>query len=285
MLSTHVLVIPGAATMPPEPFMLHSSPSLAEESNRLFQHAWTYFARQLPRGGTTRLPGLLLANGRSPLPFMNAALVTSPLTGEAELRGHIEHAARHFRADGVHWILVISNDLVPDSLRGRLSEICSEAGMEYMMPMYGMATDRLLEPVRPLPAIDLRLADGEELRAAIGDLNAAGYAIPAEICRPVTTVPEIWKDMIGVVGLVDGVPVATASVATIDDIAYVALVATHPEQQRKGYAEAVMRRALAQAREAWGPQRTVLHATAAGRPVYARMGYAETVGFESFSGA
>jgi GNAT superfamily N-acetyltransferase len=265
--------------------MPHSSASLAEESNRLFQHAWTYFARQLPRGGTTRLPGLLLANGRSPLPFMNAAMVTSPLADEAELRGHIERAGRHFQADGVHWILVISNDLVPDALRGRLTEICADAGMAYMMPMYGMATDRLVPPVRPLPEIDLQVVDEETRRTAVGDLNAAGYAIPAEICHPVTNVPELWKDMIGVVGQVDGVPVATASVATIDDIAYVALVATAPEQQRKGYAETVMRHALAQAREAWGPQRTVLHATAAGRPVYTRMGYADTVGFESFTGA
>lgn len=264
--------------------MPHTSPSLAEESNRLFQHTWTYFARQLPGGGTTRRPGLLLANGRSPLPFMNAALVTSPLTDEAELRGHIDHAGRHFRADGLHWILVVANDLVPDALRDRLTAVCADAGLQYMMPMYGMAADRLVPPVRPMPTLDLQVADTDDLRGAVGDLNAAGYAIPPEICRPVTCVPAIWKDMIGVVGLVDGIPVATASVASIDDVAYVALVATQPDRQRKGYAEAVMRAALDQAREAWGAQRTVLHATPAGRPVYSRMGYADTVGFESFSG-
>lgn len=264
--------------------MPHTPSSLAEESNRLFQHAWTYFARQLPNGRTTRLPGLLLANGRSPLAFMNAALVTSPLADESELRSHVAHAARHFQADGVDWILVVANDLVPDALRGRLTEICADGGLHYMMPMYGMATDGLAPPVRPLPAIDLQAVDSDELRSAVGDLNAAGYAIPAEICRPVTGVPALWKDMVGAVGLVDGMPVATASVATVDDIAYVALVATSPEHQRKGYAEAVMRHALSLAEERWGPQRTVLHATAAGRPVYARMGYAENVGFEAFIG-
>lgn len=264
--------------------MPHTPSSLAEESNRLFQHAWTYFARQLPGGGTTRLPGLLLANGRSPLAFMNAALVTSPLADESELRSHIAHAARHFQADGVHWIFVVANDLVPDALRGRLTEICTDAGLQYMMPMYGMATDSLAPPVRPLPAIDLQVVDTDDLRASVGNLNAAGYAIPAETCRPVTGVSALWKDMVGVVGLVDGTPAATASVATVDDIAYVALVATAPEQQRKGYAEAVMRHALSLAQERWGPQRTVLHATAAGRPVYTRMGYAENIGFEAFIG-
>jgi hypothetical protein len=66
--------------------MSHTSASLIEESNRLFHHTWTYFARQMPGGGTTRLPGLLLANGRSALPFMNVALVTSPVADDADCR-------------------------------------------------------------------------------------------------------------------------------------------------------------------------------------------------------
>jgi len=78
--------------------------------------------------------------------------------------------------------------------------------------------------------------------------------------------------------------VATASVALIDQIAYVALVATQPDHQRKGYAEAVMRQALLEARKAWGERRTVLHATAAGQPVYRRMGYADTIRFDAFIG-
>ena len=54
----------------------------------------------------------------------------------------------------------------------------------------------------------------------------------------------------------------------------VALVATAPAQRRRGYAEAVMRRALEVAASTHGDCPTVLHATDAGRPIYARMGYA-----------
>jgi GNAT superfamily N-acetyltransferase len=108
--------------------------------------------------------------------------------------------------------------------------------------------------------------------------------MPAELFRPVTVLPELWKDMVGVVGLVDGMPVSTASVALIDEIAYVALVATHPDHQRKGYAEAVMRGALDESARVWGPRRTVLHATAAGQPVYRRMGYTDTIRFDAFAG-
>ena len=264
--------------------MSHTPASLLEESNRLLQHTWTYFVRQMPVGVTTRMPGLLIANGRSSLPFMNMAIPTSPIADAADLHARIDEAASHFRKDGVHWLMVISDDVVPGALRDQLTSVCAEAGLQYALPMFGMATDVLLDPVRPLPVLDLRVVATAALREAVGDINAAGYAMPAELFRPVTVLPEFWKDMVGVVGLVDGTPVATASVALIDEIAYVALVATHPDHQRKGYAEAVMRRALDESAKAWGPRRTVLHATAAGQPVYRRMGYADTIRFDAFGG-
>jgi GNAT superfamily N-acetyltransferase len=264
--------------------MSHAPASLLEESHRLLQHTWTYFVRQMPVGVTTRMPGLLIANGRSSLPFMNMAIPTSPIADAADLHARIDAAGRHFRKDGVHWLMVISDDVVPGALRERLTSVCGEAGLQYALPMFGMATDVLLDPVRPLPTLDLRVVATAALREAVGDINAAGYGMPGELFRPVTGLPELWTDMIGVVGFADGTPVATASVALIDAIAYVALVATAPEHQGKGYAEAVMRRALEESREAWGVARTVLHATAAGQPVYRRMGYADVVRFDAFAG-
>ena len=75
-------------------------------------------------------------------------------------------------------------------------------------------------------------------------------------------------------GLADGKPAASAAVLMVEGYRYVALVATDPGQQRRGYADAVMRRALEIAATAHGERPTVLHATDAGRPVYERMGYA-----------
>ena len=59
----------------------------------------------------------------------------------------------------------------------------------------------------------------------------------------------------------------------VDGIRYVALVATNPDHQRRGYAEAAMRRALEMAAAVHSDALTVLHATEAGRPIYERMGY------------
>lgn len=264
--------------------MSHTPASLVEESNRLFQHTWTYFAKHLPGGGSTRVPGLLIANGRSPLPFMNAAIVTAPLVDEADLRARIEIAATHFRRHDLHWIFGVSDHFVPQDMRDQLSEMCAGAGLQFLMPLHGMAADALVPPQRPAPALQLKVVDSGELREAVGDLNGAGYGIPGEVCRAVSCAPDLWKDMLGVVGYADGAPASCACVAAVDDTAYVALVATAPDQQRKGYAEAVMRRALAEARSEWGVQRTVLHASPAGQPVYRRMGYADTVTFQSFTG-
>lgn len=59
----------------------------------------------------------------------------------------------------------------------------------------------------------------------------------------------------------------------VDGLRYVALVATIAGQQRRGFADAATRHALESAATTHGETPTVLHATAAGRPGYERMGY------------
>jgi predicted GNAT family N-acyltransferase len=62
-------------------------------------------------------------------------------------------------------------------------------------------------------------------------------------------------------------------VILVDGYRYVALVATHPDHQRRGYADVVMRRALELSDQTYPDRPKVLHASDAGRPVYERMGY------------
>jgi GNAT superfamily N-acetyltransferase len=78
--------------------------------------------------------------------------------------------------------------------------------------------------------------------------------------------------------------VSTATAYAVGDVLYVAMVATLPGHGRKGYGELVMREALRLAGEARGPgaragARATLHASEAGRPVYAAMGYEEVAHF------
>ena len=50
-------------------------------------------------------------------------------------------------------------------------------------------------------------------------------------------------------------------------------VATMPDQQRRGYGEAVMRYAVSEAQKEHGIERTILQSTPAGLRLYERMGY------------
>jgi predicted N-acetyltransferase YhbS len=79
--------------------------------------------------------------------------------------------------------------------------------------------------------------------------------------------------MYAYIGLENGVPVSTAATVETNGCLFLALVATAPEAQRKGYGEATVRKALFEGAKATGLTRTVLHATMAGAPVYERIGY------------
>ena len=75
-------------------------------------------------------------------------------------------------------------------------------------------------------------------------------------------------------GLKDGVPVTCAGAVETAGRLFVVLVATEPGHERRGYGEAVTRKALFEAGHATGITRATLHATAAGAPVYPRIGFA-----------
>jgi predicted acetyltransferase len=68
----------------------------------------------------------------------------------------------------------------------------------------------------------------------------------------------------------------TATAIVNENCLFLFLVATLPEARRKGYADAVIRRALNATYEATGIKRTVLHAIDAGYPLYHSLGYHPT---------
>ncbi len=78
--------------------------------------------------------------------------------------------------------------------------------------------------------------------------------------------------MYAYLALRDGVPVAAATVEAVGRL-FVVLVATDARRQRRGYGEAVTRKALYEGGRATGITRATLHATEAGAPVYPRIGF------------
>jgi predicted GNAT family acetyltransferase len=116
------------------------------------------------------------------------------------------------------------------------------------------------------------------------DLNSISYNLPVQAGRSIVGEKTLWSSQAyGFVAYENDQPVSTASAIVNDDYLLLFLVATMPQARRKGYADAVVRRALNTAYEQTGIQRTVLHATDAGYPVYEQIGCRPTGRFTGYT--
>ena len=136
-----------------------------------------------------------------------------------------------------------------------------------------MVTDQLLPPRRPLPVLEFRRTSDEKVAIDLAHINAHAYQMPLSMVESICNL-HLWRGpSYGYVGYVNDEPVTCAATFPVGDTTYVAFVATHPDHNRKGYAEAVMRVAVEDGVRRFGLPRTALHATQAGLPLYAAMGY------------
>jgi GNAT superfamily N-acetyltransferase len=213
-----------------------------------------------------------------PLFILNALFLNKPVDN-AQLEKALETACRI--AEGCHypWMLVGCDEWLPVGA----GDILASKGLQPAFGFTGMVTDTLGEPVRPTPP-ELELRSGLDAGSleALMDVNAMAYGCPMELGRAAIKPGLLEQDSFCVVGRVGGRPVSVTATFAVDGRLYVGWVGTIPEARGKGYAEAVMRRSLADATAATGITRTVLHASDAGHPIYLRMGYKDTVTFTTY---
>ncbi|NBD12075.1 GNAT family N-acetyltransferase [Corallococcus silvisoli] len=254
-----------------------------DESYAQFRGAWRLFALGLPGGEVVERPEVFITAGHVAWSLMNMAFLPKPVETEAELERAVDSAARYF-ARGPHgWAFTLTQDWLAPSLRERADAVLAARGLKPGMVTTGMVADRLLEPVRPLPPLDLRPVRDAWGHNAIADVNAASYDMPQVLGREALAAPGIFgPECRAFVGCHEGAPTTTTAALRVEGVVYIALVATLAEHRRQGAAETVLRHALEQAKAAWGLERTVLHATAAGAPVYRRMGYRDVTTFCSY---
>ncbi|MCC6558636.1 MAG: GNAT family N-acetyltransferase [Polyangiaceae bacterium] len=255
------------------------------ESNDQFAGMWTEFARRFPTGKIEQLPGLHVMLSGTPMSFINVISLSSPVRDRDDLAGRARMAVDRAKQSGVPWLFSACDAWLgdPEIARATLAEL----GLAHALGTVGMVTDEIAPPRRPLPeGLEMRRVSDEATRNALADLNTISYGIPIEAGRQGPARDCFWDEsFFGYVAYLDGEPVSSTMTAPVDGRLYVAWVATHPRHRRKGYADAVMRRSLEEARAATGLRRTVLHATDAGRPVYEAMGYRPVVGFTWYAPA
>lgn len=258
------------------------------ESNTQFLGAWRFFARHSPTGEVLDLPEVHIASSNAAWAMLNVAFLPAPVETEEGLQRAAAAAARYFQPRGNAWMFAVCEDWLAPELRPRTAGLLAPHGLKSGMDTTGMVTDRLVEPVRPLPPLELRQAVDSRGRRDVADLNALAYDAPRDMVREILDVPAWFAGEglgVGYVGHRNGEAASCATVLPVDGVAYVALVATLKEHRRLGCAEAVIRQALAETHRTQGLQRTVLHATAEGQPVYLRMGYRPVTRFHFYMAA
>jgi GNAT superfamily N-acetyltransferase len=206
--------------------------------------------------------------------FFNLALMTAHGISPEALTTLANGACAWAAEKDVPWMLVVTHERLDAGADA--AAVLHGSELAPMMTLTGMVATQLSPSTRRAEGLELTVPQDSAGYAAIGDINGAAYDMPLDASKPLLGRPAFWKDHFTVVGLVDGAPAATASVLMVDGMRYVALVATQPGHQRKGFADAAMRGVLENASRVYGERTTVLHATDAGLPVYTRMGY-ETI--------
>lgn len=137
-----------------------------------------------------------------------------------------------------------------------------------------MYADRLAPARRALPSFDTQLVNDDRTRGAFAQIMSVAFDIPYSVCLAIYGTERAWSgELRGYVGFVNQRPVTTAAAIITGDVIGLYSVATVPECRRLGYAEAIMRKIIEEARRSTGIERTVLQATQSGITLYERMGY------------
>jgi ribosomal protein S18 acetylase RimI-like enzyme len=237
-----------------------------------FCDAWGVICGSAPQPVSGSSEGVIFKFSGMPIAFFNAAIVVARDVSAPALAA-AGRDARSWAADKpVPYLFVVTHEALAEDVDA--ASALADAGFAPVMPLTGMLAHQIAPPTRQPADLQLVVPTDEDGCGAILDVNAAAYGMDLEAGKPALGRPGFWRGShVPVLGLVSGRPVSSSAVWMVDGYRYVALVATDPSCQRRGYAEAAMRHSLDVAAQQHGNRPSVLHATDAGRPIYARMGY------------
>ena len=240
-------------------------------SIRQFREAWQLFCAGSPTASLAAADGVEYVFSGLPISFFNIALLTEPRIAGDRLEAHGRSACTWAADKNVPWFFIVTQETLESGVdAGSVLDAC---GLAPVMTLTGMLAERITPPVRRPENLTLGAPQDDAGCAAMVDINSLAYSADLEAGKSLIGKRSFWSNHAAVLGTVDDRPACSAAVLMVDGFRYVALVATDPTLQRRGYAEAAMRRALEAAAEVHGDRPTTLHATDAGLPIYKRMGY------------
>jgi ribosomal protein S18 acetylase RimI-like enzyme len=235
----------------------------------MFTEAWRLMTSRFPAPEIEEAGVITTCFGNVPLLFFNLWIQQKPALTEEEFRVMLslakERAARCPQPSGG----VLREDWLPLGWEA----MAADYELAPMLAMTGMEASHILPSRRPLPDLEIRRVTDDATATDLANVNALAYEMVAEdfVCLHNM---QLWHaDSFAYVGYSGGKAVCAAAALPVDGTVYIAMVATLPGEQGRGYADAVMRQAIAGGQQAMGTSVTTLHATDKGLPVYRAMGY------------
>ncbi len=240
-----------------------------------FIDAWKLMAGRLPGSTLIHENGLANCFSNTPLSFLNISMYDGPMRDLSTLDQALARAISEGAACPYGWLHALYTDELPEGWEA----IAEAHSMASIMTLTGMEADALLAPRRPLPTLDWRPVVDIQTATDLAHTNAQAYVMPNELFNPICNL-HIWQDdCIAMVGYLDGQPVTSSAALPVGGTIYIALVATHADHRGKGYAEACIRQVVDAAIPLMGSSRITLHASEAGKPLYAQMGFEPSAHF------
>jgi GNAT superfamily N-acetyltransferase len=231
-------------------------------------------AASRPTGEVREAPGVSIASAGVTFQMFNAAFLSAPVDGERELDRRIATAREHFDARQQPWSYWVCEDWLDKKARRAVAATFKRHGLHLATVLPGMLADKLAAPMRPLPGLDVRPVDDRKTWTHFCQIGALCFNVPLGWFQEVFDDRRVWETGFkGYVGYAMGEPVSTAGIVRAAGVVGVYNVATVPARQKRGFGEAVMRHALALARQPHGAERSVLQSTSQGFQLYRRMGY------------
>jgi len=224
-------------------------------------------------GEIRELPGVSIAAAGVTFQMFNAAFLSAPVLTEAELVQRILLSTSHFNVRGLEWAYWVCEDWMDGRTRRKSRQMFERKGLRHTVDLPGMVAESIAPPMKPLPAVTVRRVADAATRADFCAIGSICFHVPITWFREVFDNQAVWGRFAAYVAYHDEAPVSTAAIVMGGDAVGVYNVATIPDRQRRGYGEAVMRYAVADAQREHGIERSILQSTPAGLHLYQRMGY------------
>jgi ribosomal protein S18 acetylase RimI-like enzyme len=238
------------------------------------------FGRAEKTGETRELPGVAVTSSGVQFSMFNSAVLTSPVETAAELERRLLTAAEFFEARRLGWSFWVCQGWIGEDLRKKVAVVFDRHRMHLVVELPGMAAERLAPPARPPAPVLIRRVSDAATRADFSRIMSEAFGIPMPVSQAVYEAARTWDgDFSGYVGYAEGLAVTSAATIVTPAALGVYAVGTLPGFQHRGYAEAVMRHAVAQA----GVEPTVLQSSESGYSLYRKMGYRTVTRYAVFA--